>query len=922
MRRAAYVGYAPRRRMSRGWRAGPADRRARCRVAAAKIKTRIMDQFAKETLPISLEEEMRRSYLDYAMSVIVGRALPDVRDGLKPVHRRALYSMHELNNDWNRPYKKSARIVGDVIGKYHPHGDASVYETIVRMAQPFSLRYMLVDGQGNFGSVDGDNAAAMRYTEIRMAKIGHELLADIDKETVDFGPNYDGSESEPLVLPARIPNLLINGSAGIAVGMATNIPPHNLREIVDACLHLLNTPEATVDELIEIVPAPDFPTAGIIYGVAGVRDGYRTGRGRVVMRAATHFEEIDRGQRMAIIVDEIPYQVNKRTLLERIAELVNEKKIEGISDIRDESDKSGMRVVIELKRGEVPEVILNNLYKQTQLQDTFGMNMVALVDGQPKLLNLKEMIECFLSHRREVLTRRTVYELRKARDRGHVLEGLAVALANIDDFIAIIKAAPTPPIAKQELMARPWDSSLVREMLTRTETEASGGRAAYRPEGLNPAYGLQEDGLYKLSDVQAQEILQMRLQRLTGLEQDKIVGEYRDVMAQIADLLDILARPERIRQIIVEELGQVRAEFGDERRSRIEMNATELNTEDLITPTDMVVTMSHTGYVKSQPLSEYRAQKRGGRGKQATQMKEDDWIDTLFIANTHDHMLCFSNRGRVYWIKVYEVPQGSRNSRGRPIVNMFPLQDGEKINVVLPIKEFSADKYVFMTTALGTVKKTPLEAFSRPMKKGIIAVGLDEGDYLIGAAITDGQHDVMLFSDAGKAVRFDENDVRAMGREARGVRGMQLEDGQQVIAMLVAGGENQSVLTATENGYGKRTPINEYTRHGRGTKGMIAIQTSERNGRVVAATLVEPESEIMLITTSGVLIRTRVSEIREMGRATQGVTLISLDEGTKLSGLQHIAEAEAEAELEADAGSDDAAAKPDDAENGEGGESA
>ncbi|SAK99123.1 DNA gyrase subunit A [Caballeronia ptereochthonis] len=866
---------------------------------------------------------MRRSYLDYAMSVIVGRALPDVRDGLKPVHRRALYSMHELNNDWNRPYKKSARIVGDVIGKYHPHGDASVYETIVRMAQPFSLRYMLVDGQGNFGSVDGDNAAAMRYTEIRMAKIGHELLADIDKETVDFGPNYDGSEHEPLVLPARIPNLLINGSAGIAVGMATNIPPHNLREIVDACLHLLNTPEATVDELIEIVPAPDFPTAGIIYGVAGVRDGYRTGRGRVVMRAATHFEEIDRGQRMAIIVDEIPYQVNKRTLLERIAELVNEKKLEGISDIRDESDKSGMRVVIELKRGEVPEVILNNLYKQTQLQDTFGMNLVALVDGQPKLLNLKEMLECFLSHRREVLTRRTVYELRKARDRGHVLEGLAVALANIDEFIAIIKAAPTPPIAKQELMARPWDSSLVREMLMRTETEASGGRAAYRPEGLNPAYGLQEDGLYKLSDVQAQEILQMRLQRLTGLEQDKITSEYRDVMAQIADLLDILARPERIRQIIVEELGQVRAEFGDDRRSRIEMNATELNTEDLITPQDMVVTMSHSGYVKSQPLSEYRAQKRGGRGKQATQMKEDDWIDTLFIANTHDHMLCFSNRGRVYWVKVYEVPQGSRNSRGRPIVNMFPLQEGEKINVVLPIKEFSADKYVFMATALGTVKKTPLEAFSRPLKKGIIAVGLDEGDYLIGAAITDGEHDVMLFSDSGKAVRFDENDVRAMGREARGVRGMQLEDGQQVIALLVAGGENLSVLTATENGYGKRTPINEYTRHGRGTKGMIAIQTSERNGRVVAATLVEPESEIMLITTAGVLIRTRVSEIREMGRATQGVTLISLDEGTKLSGLQHIAEAEAEAELDdGDAGPDGPGAKSGDADNGEGEENA
>ncbi|WP_027795347.1 DNA gyrase subunit A [Paraburkholderia acidipaludis] len=857
-----------------------------------------MDQFAKETLPISLEEEMRRSYLDYAMSVIVGRALPDVRDGLKPVHRRVLYAMHELNNDWNRAYKKSARIVGDVIGKYHPHGDTAVYDTIVRMAQNFSLRYMLVDGQGNFGSIDGDNAAAMRYTEIRMAKIGHELLADIDKETVDFGPNYDGSESEPLILPARIPNLLINGSSGIAVGMATNIPPHNLNEVVDACQHLLKNPQASIDELIEIIPAPDFPTAGIIYGVAGVRDGYRTGRGRVVMRAATHFEEIDRGQRMAIIVDELPYQVNKRSLLERIAELVNEKKLEGISDIRDESDKSGMRVVIELKRGEVPEVILNNLYKATQLQDTFGMNMVALVDNQPKLLNLREMLEHFLSHRREVLTRRTVYELRKARERGHVLEGLAVALANIDEFIALIKAAPTPPIAKQELMNRSWDSSLVREMLARAETEnaAAGGREAYRPEGLNPQYGMQGDGLYRLSDTQAQEILQMRLQRLTGLEQDKIIGEYRDVMAQIADLLDILARPERVTVMISDELTAIKSEFGDERRSKIEMNATELNTEDLITPQDMVVTMSHAGYVKSQPLSEYRAQKRGGRGKQATSMKDDDWIDTLFIANTHDHILCFSNRGRVYWVKVYEVPQGSRNSRGRPIVNMFPLQDGEKITVVLPVKEFSADKYVFMATALGTVKKTPLEAFSRPLRKGIIAVGLDDGDYLIGAAITDGEHDVMLFSDAGKAVRFDENDVRPMGREARGVRGMQLEDGQQVIALLVAGDEQQSVLTATENGYGKRTPITEYTRHGRGTKGMIAIQTSERNGKVVAATLVDPEAQIMLITTTGVLIRTRVSEIREMGRATQGVTLISLDEGTKLSGLQQVAEADGEGE--------------------------
>ncbi|WP_116118031.1 MULTISPECIES: DNA gyrase subunit A [unclassified Paraburkholderia] len=862
-----------------------------------------MDQFAKETLPISLEEEMRRSYLDYAMSVIVGRALPDVRDGLKPVHRRVLYAMHELNNDWNRAYKKSARIVGDVIGKYHPHGDTAVYDTIVRMAQDFSLRYMLVDGQGNFGSVDGDNAAAMRYTEIRMAKIGHELLADIDKETVDFTPNYDGSENEPAILPARIPNLLINGSSGIAVGMATNIPPHNLNEVVDACQHLLKNPEATIDELIEIIPAPDFPTAGIIYGVAGVRDGYRTGRGRVVMRALTHFEEIDRGQRMSIIVDELPYQVNKRSLLERIAELVNEKKLEGISDIRDESDKSGMRVVIELKRGEVPEVVLNNLYKATQLQDTFGMNMVALVDGQPKLLNLKEMLSCFLSHRREVLTRRTVYELRKARERGHVLEGLAVALANIDEFIAIIKAAPTPPIAKQELMARPWDSSLVREMLSRAETEnaTAGGREAYRPDGLNPSFGMQSDGLYRLSDTQAQEILQMRLQRLTGLEQDKIIGEYREVMAQIADLLDILARPERITAIIVDELTSIKAEFGDARRSKIELNATELNTEDLITPQEMVVTMSHAGYVKSQPLSEYSAQKRGGRGKQATAMKEDDWIDTLFIANTHDHILCFSNRGRVYSVKVYEVPQGSRNSRGRPIINIFPLQEGEKITVVLPVKEFSADKFVFMGTALGTVKKTPLEAFGRVLRKGIIAVGLDDGDYLIGAAITDGQHDVMLFSDSGKAVRFDENDVRPMGREARGVRGMQLEEGQNVIALLVAGDEQQSVLTATENGFGKRTPITEYTRHGRGTKGMIAIQTSERNGRVVAATLVDQEAQIMLITNTGVLIRTRVSEIREMGRATQGVTLISLDEGTKLSGLQQVAEAEAESDAEGDA---------------------
>ncbi|HRH17084.1 MAG TPA: DNA gyrase subunit A, partial [Aquabacterium sp.] len=749
-----------------------------------------MTQFAKETLPISLEEEMRRSYLDYAMSVIVGRALPDARDGLKPVHRRALYAMHEQNNDWNRPFKKSARIVGDVMGKYHPHGDSAIYDTIVRMAQPFSLRHMLVDGQGNFGSVDGDNAAAMRYTEIRLTKIAHEMLADIDKETVNFGPNYDGSLQEPLVLPARIPNLLINGSSGIAVGMATNIPPHNLNEVVDACLHSLKNPDCSIDELMEIIPAPDFPTAGIIYGMSGVREGYRTGRGRVVMRARVHFEDIGKGDRQAIIVDEIPYQVNKKTLLERIAELVNEKKIEGISHLQDESDKSGMRVVIELKRGEVPEVVLNNLYKQTQLQDTFGMNMVALIDGQPKLCNLKDLITVFLEHRREVVTRRTVFELRKARERGHVLEGLAVALANIDEFIETIKSSPTPPVAKAALMSKSWDSSMVREMLARTK----GDPADYRPESLPINFGMQADGLYRLSDDQAGEILQMRLQRLTGLEQDKILAEYREVMDQIADLLDILAKPERVSFIISEELIAIRQEFGQTklgaRRSQIEHNAQELGTEDLITPTDMVVTISHTGYIKSQPLSEYRAQKRGGRGKQATATKEDDWIDQLFMANTHDYILCFSNRGRVYWIKVWEVPQGSRNSRGKPMVNMFPLEKDEKINVVLPLtgefRSFPEDHYVFMATRLGTVKKTPLTDFSNPRKAGIIAVGLDDGDVLVGAALTDGKHDVMLFSDGGKAVRFDEDDVRPMGRGARGVRGMMLEEGQSVIAMLVA----------------------------------------------------------------------------------------------------------------------------------------
>ena len=862
-----------------------------------------MDSFAKETIQISLEHEMRRSYLDYAMSVIVGRALPDARDGLKPVHRRVLYAMNVLNNDWNKPHKKSARIVGDVIGKYHPHGDIAVYDTIVRLAQDFSLRYTLVDGQGNFGSIDGDGAAAMRYTEVRLSKIAHELLADIEQDTVDFGPNYDGSEQEPLVLPTRLPNLLVNGSSGIAVGMATNIPPHNLAEVVDGCLYALRNPGCTVDELIEIIPAPDFPTGGIIYGTQGVVEGYRTGRGRVVMRAKTHFEDIERGNRQAIVVDEIPYQVNKKTLQEKIAELVNDKRIEGISDIRDESDKDGMRLVIELKRGEMPEVVLNNLFKMTQLQDTFGMNLVALVDGQPRLLNLKQLVDYFLQHRREVVTRRTVFQLRKARDRGHVLEGLAVALANIDEFIRIIRAAPTPPVAREELMSKGWDASLVRTMLAAAdEGEVMGGSSAYRPETLDPEFGLQADGLYYLSDVQAQEILNMRLQRLTGLEQDKIVSEYEEVMSLIADLIDILSKPARISNIIAEELEEIKTEFStntkDERRSTIEVNASEIDMEDLITPADMVVTLSQGGYIKSQPLSEYRSQRRGGRGKQATSMKEDDVIDSLFIANTHDYLLCFSNHGRMYWLKVYAVPQGGRNSRGRPIVNLFPLAENERINVILPVKEFTEDQYVFMATSQGTVKKTKLSDFSNPRRGGIIAVSLDEGDFLIGAELTDGKHDVMLFSDEGKAVRFDEEDVRPMGRNARGVRGMNLDAEQAVIAMLVANDESRSVLTATENGYGKRTSIAEYPRHKRGNKGVIAIQTSERNGKVVGAVLVDEEDEIMLITSAGVLVRTEVEQIREMGRATQGVTLINCDEDDFLTGIKRVVESDLDEDSE------------------------
>ncbi|KMJ53960.1 DNA gyrase subunit A [Vogesella sp. EB] len=867
--------------------------------------------FAKETLPISLEEEMRRSYLDYAMSVIVGRALPDVRDGLKPVHRRVLYAMHELSNDWNRAYKKSARIVGDVIGKYHPHGDTAVYDTIVRLAQNFSLRYPLVDGQGNFGSIDGDNAAAMRYTEIRMARIAHELLADLDKETVDFGPNYDGSEQEPLIMPTRIPNLLINGSSGIAVGMATNIPPHNLNEVVDACLALLDNSELTIDELIDIIPAPDFPTAGIIYGTAGIKEAYRTGRGRAIMRARVHFEDIGKGDRQAIIVDEIPYQVNKSRLLERISELVREKLIEGISDLRDESDKSGMRVVIELKRGEMPEVVLNHLYKLTQLQDSFGINMVALVDGQPRLLNLKQIIDEFLRHRREVVTRRTIFELRKARERGHILEGLAVALSNVDEIIALIKASEAPPQAKAALMGRAWRSELVEGMLSRVDQSYA------RPDGLAAEYGLHADG-YRLSEVQAQAILDLRLQRLTGLEQDKIVGEYREIMDTILDLIDILARPERINQIIHDELTAVKLQYGDKRRSEIEPFGGDINIEDLITPQEMVVTLSHTGYLKAQPVDDYQSQRRGGRGKQAAATKDDDFINTLFVANTHDYVLCYSSFGRCYWIKVYDMPQGGRTSRGKPIVNVLPLAEGEKINAMLPVKAFTgndsveldddievSDKvkgpFVFMCTANGTVKKTPLEAFSRPRSAGIIAVKLDEGDKLVGVALTSGNDQIMLFSNAGKAVRFDESGVRAMGRNATGVRGMALGEGQQVISLLVANSDEQQVLTASDGGYGKRTRVGEFRHTSRGTQGVIAMDLTDKTGlALVTASLVEDSDDVMLITTGGVLIRTKVDQVRETGRAAQGVRLINLDDGEKLICLVKVAESEDDAAEEGD----------------------
>ncbi len=850
-----------------------------------------LPQFAKETLPVSIEEEMRKSFLDYAMSVIVSRALPDARDGLKPVHRRVLFAMQEVNNVFNRPYVKCARIVGDVMGKYHPHGDTAIYDTMVRMAQNFSLRYMLIDGQGNFGSVDGDNAAAMRYTECRMQKISSELMADIDSDTVDFGPNYDGKEQEPLVLPARFPNLLVNGATGIAVGMATNIPPHNLSDVIDACQTVLANPAVDIEDLIAIVKAPDFPTAGIIYGLEGVRDGYRTGRGRCIMRARCHFEDMDKGSRQSIIIDELPYQVNKANLLVRIGELIRDKKLEGISDLRDESDKSGMRAVIELKRGEVPEIVLNNLYKMTQMQESFGMNMVALVGNQPRLLNLKQFIEVFLRHRREVVTRRTAFELRKARDRGHVLEGLAVALSNVDEIIELIKKSESPAVAKEGLMNTIWRSKLVEEMLARATAES------YRPDGLHKDFGLQKNG-YRLSDTQAQAILELRLQRLTGLEQDKIVSEYKEVMDKITDLLDILSKPERVTGMISEELRVIKDQYGDKRRSEIVTNGQEMSIEDLIANEEVVVTMSHAGYIKYQPVADYRAQKRGGRGKQATAMKEDDFIETLFIAKTHDYVLCFSNKGRVYWVKVYEIPQGSRASRGKPIVNLLQMLPNEKISAVLPVQAFVEDKFVFFATSEGVVKKTALSDFGNPRKAGIIAIALDEGDSLVGVALTDGKHDVMLFSNAGKAVRFEESDVRSMGRDTRGVRGMNLSKGGKVISMLVAENEEDSVLTATERGYGKRTAISEYTRHGRGTQGMIAIQTSARNGKVVAAVLVRPEDEIMMITTGGVLIRTKVKQIREMGRSTQGVTLINLDDGQKLSGLQKVVESDEEDEAQ------------------------
>jgi DNA gyrase subunit A len=850
-----------------------------------------MAEIARELLHVNLEDEMKQSYLDYAMSVIVGRALPDVRDGLKPVHRRVLYAMRELGNDWNRAYKKSARIVGDVIGKYHPHGDTAVYDTMVRMAQPFSLRYLLVDGQGNFGSVDGDLPAAMRYTEVRMSRIAGELLADIDKETVDFVPNYDESETEPSVLPTRVPNLLVNGSSGIAVGMATNIPPHNLGEIVAACIACIDNPAITIPELMEHVPGPDFPTAGIINGAREIYNAYTTGRGRIVVRARADIEEIDDNGREAIIVTELPYQVNKARLLERIAELVRGKLIEGISELRDESDKDGMRVVIELKRNENAEIVLNNLYKQTPMESVFGVNMVALLDGQPRLLNLKQMIEAFVRHRREVVTRRTVYDLRKARERAHILEGLAVALANIDEVIALIKASPSPAEAKAGLTSRDWAGGAVPDMLARA------GEVIARPEGLDDALGLH-GGVYRLSETQAQAILDLRLHRLTGLEQDRILAEYGELLDIIRDLSDILARPERLLQVIRDELGAIRSQYGDERRTRIERDESDLTIEDLITPQDVVVTLTHGGYAKATPVSEYRAQGRGGRGRAGTSMKDEDFVEKIFVANTHDTLLCFSSRGQLYWLKVYQLPLMERGKRGKPIVNLLPLQDGERITAVLPIREYGEDHYVFMATALGTVKKTPLVAFSRPRTAGIIALGLEEGDKLVGVDITDGRRDVMLFTTEGKAIRFSEEEVRPMGRNAAGVIGIRMPDGERMISLIIPD-PNGLILVASENGYGKLTSADEFPVHGRGGQGVIAIQTTERNGQLVGATQVTTDNELMLMSSSGVAVRTPAAEVSVLGRNTQGVRLMKLDEGERLVGVESV-------DPEPDGGNDDA----------------
>lgn len=842
-----------------------------------------MTSFAKEIIPISVEQELKQSYLDYAMSVIVGRALPDVRDGLKPVHRRVLFAMQQLGNDWNKPYKKSARIVGDVIGKYHPHGDGPVYDTIVRMAQPFSLRYLLVDGQGNFGSVDGDAPAAMRYTEIRMSKLAHSLLADLEKETVDYHPNYDESELIPVVLPTRIPNLLVNGSSGIAVGMATNIPPHNLNEVINGCVALIDNPNLSIDELIKIIPGPDFPTAAIINGRAGIVEAYKTGRGRIFVRARAEIEDHGESGKQAIIVHELPYQVNKARLLERIGELVKEKKVEGITAIRDESDKDGMRVVIEVRRGENAEVLLNNLYSQTQLQVVFGINMVALDEqNQPRIFNLRQLLDAFIRHRREVVTRRTLFDLRKARERAHILEGLGVALTNIDEIIALIKSSANPAEAKEKLLATIWKPGMVVQMLERAV------EAATLPENLESGYGLTDKG-YKLSPIQAQAILDLRLHRLTGLEQDKIYNEFQEILAFIADLLDILQNPERLMKVIRDELEEIKEQFGDTRRTEIIESHQDLTAEDLITDETVVVTLSHEGYAKIQPLADYAAQRRGGKGKAATTVKEEDFVKHLLIANTHDTILCFSTRGKVYWIKVYLLPQVGRTARGKPIVNLLPLEEGERISAMLPLREYTQDNYVFMATALGTIKKVSLEHFSRPRANGIIAVELDEGDDLVGVAITKGNSEVMLFSDAGKAVRFNEVHVRPMGRLARGVRGMKLAKGQKVISLIVAKPEG-TILTATENGYGKRSAVEEYRESGRGTQGVISIQVNERNGKVIGAVEVFDGDEFMLITNKGTLVRTRANEVSVIGRNTQGVRLINLSNDEHLIGLQRIEE--------------------------------